>query len=350
MSSTINNSVFLIVANVAIGYAAPSGGQPTVPELISSFSDADREAAALIADKISQRGSSATGHLVSALESRDPIIRRGVFLTLQQLGAKAKKAVPALTRLTTSTDSLNRRGAIYALGAMGNAAKPAIANLIEALAHEDFHTQYAACRALGNLGEIAEPAIPILIQLTQTGLTSVRRHAAAALGGVGPAIGDDGLQALVDALADRSQAVREQAVIAMGRLPEIAKATVPKIEQLLRTGKLKARPLAIRSIWQLTGDTDRAVAMLVDELHDVQTQLMACMILEEMGYDAKGATEALLEMTESEDPDCRIKSMQALVRIAPNRASVREALRRLRKDADEYVREVSAKITLPVSQ
>lgn len=330
-----------LVGAVVLLWASVSGGspaEPSIPQLIASFADADDDTSWAIARQIAKHGKRATSHLIDALSHPEPAVRRGVFHTFGMMGPDGQDAIPQLIPLISSSNTLDRRGSIYALNGMGAAVQAAIPELGKALHHKDLHTQYMACRALGSLGAAAKGLVPDLIELSADGVAAVRRNAVAALGNIGTEIGDAGLQALIKALADPSQAIRDEAIIALGKLPKLAAPAVPLLEQQLAVRNTRTRPLAIQSIGRLTGKTDRAVKMLADELSDVQTQLTAADILSQMGPLAGAAIQPLLKMTESADPDCRLASIRALMSIAPKQPAVRDALDRLRRDPDDYVR------------
>jgi len=58
-------------------------------------------------------------------------------------------------------------------------------------------------------------------------VASVRRNAAAALGNIGPDVGQEAVDALIEALSDRIQPVRQNVVVALGQLKPLAAKAVP---------------------------------------------------------------------------------------------------------------------------
>jgi len=125
--------------------------------------------------------------LISLLANDRSHVRRGAAIALGGFGPDAQAAVPALVRLMEKDEADLRYAAMYALMGVGPSASAAVPALVKMLSHDDFHTQYWSCRALGRIGApAARPAVPTLIVLVRTGVASVRRNAAAALGEIGP--------------------------------------------------------------------------------------------------------------------------------------------------------------------
>ncbi len=204
-------------------------------------------------EALAKMGPDGIALLTQLVESDDPLLARAAALGLHFAGPRGAPAVPALMRLLSKNDPFTRREAICALQGIGPAAKDAVPLLIKMLDSDDFHTQYWACRALAAIGPEAKPAVPVLVVLTRDGVTSVRRNAAAALGHIGPAIGPDGLAALRAALQDPTEAVREQAVLALGRLGTFAVEVVPDLEKAVRGAAVQCRAYGAVAIWKITG-------------------------------------------------------------------------------------------------
>src|SRR5262249_29653024 len=131
--------------------------------------------------------------------------------------------------------------AIRLLGLIGPEAKAAMPALIAALSDENFHAQYWACRSLAKWEAAAEPAAALLIEKLKKGNPSVRRHAALALGAIGPAIGREGVDGLLAATGDQLHPVRADAIRALGKLGEIAKPAVPQLRVYMNDPKYNVR-------------------------------------------------------------------------------------------------------------
>ena len=294
-----------IMASLALGHVGPGA----VPELIAALEDPNPHVcigAAAALGYIGSDAKTAVGPLVTALEKDDPQTRNGIIHGLQGIGPDASAAVPALTKMLDS---------------------------------DEFHTQYWACRALSAIGPAAAPTTPVLCRLTVEGTASVRRHAAAALGDVGPGIGKQGLDALTSALRDpNSDPVREDAVIALGKLGEFARPAVPAVREALESGRISARVQTARTLWILTGETAAAVEVLIEEVGRRDEPVEAAELLGEMGPPAKAAVPALIGGLQSVEDEARAACCGALGRIGPDAQPAADALEKTLEDPSPEVR------------
>lgn len=318
----------------ALGALGPAA-RSAVPSLVKALADKDYVVTVkdekqlyqpvwlVVSSALGDIGPAALADLIAALEHENTQVRVGAAGALHRIGPKARDAVDPLVKMLKEDEPRTCRAAIYGLMGIGREAKGAVPALTEALTHEDFHTQYWACRALREIGPEASEAVPALLRLLTEGVPSVRRHAAQALGGIGPAIGDKAVDALARALKDPLEPVREDAVIALGQLGPFAKSAAPAIEETLAAGPLAARFPAARALWLVTGETELAVDVLIDQLDDVIWRYDAADTLGEIGPSAKKAVPALVELLESDqaDEDLRNTAAQALKRIDPKAVS-----------------------------
>lgn len=278
--------------------------------------------------------------LIDALKDESLAVRRTAMLEIHSAGPKAKSAVPALIAILQQNDPTTRKYAINAFIGIGPDARSAVPILVEMLSCDDFHTQYWACRALGAIGADAKPAVPKLIELVQGGVASVRRNAAAALGRLGPTIGEPGLNALVEAMSDRTQAVRQQAVIALGKLGPLAAPGLPAIERGLRAGGFKPAANAARTLWLLKPESDLPLRVLLVELASGDDPYVAVDVLGEIGVEL-GAVEEVAELLKLEYRWARLYAAETLGKMGPDAASIaRPALEAALAEEDEEVREM----------
>ena len=205
------------------------------------------------------------------------------------------------------------------------------------LKHEDFHTQYYACRALGGIGPKAKSVADELVRLTKEGIASVRRDAAKAIGNIGPAAGAGVVGPLVELLNDRSHPVREEAAIALGKLGMLAKSAVPALERTIANQQLGVRVEAAKSLWLLTGRTEKVIPVLIEELAEFEDSVESAKTLGEIGPPAKAAVTALVGALNSVDPETRMRAAEALGRIGPAVGAV-SALEKALQDEDVDVR------------
>jgi HEAT repeat protein len=331
------------------GAAADLGRQgaaakPAIPALVAALRDGaetsrGERVSRSASEALAAIGEDAVPALTAVLESPEPLVRVGAAAAIHDLGPKAKAAVPRLVELLAKDDPANRIPLIAALQGIGPAAKPALPRLMKLLDSDDFHTQYWACRAIGAVGAEAKPAVPILCRLTHEGLPSVRRNAAAALGKIGPDIGPEGRQALVAALRDPVEPVRENAVIALGDLRAFATDALPAIREVLQQRTLTARSAAARTLWRVTGDPNAALPTLIEQLAAPGEADGAAQVLGEIGAPAQAAVPALIEQLQSPDDETKAAVCRALGQIGPASRPALEKLRALLQQEDPELRQ-----------
>ncbi len=331
-----------------LGAMGPAAAPVAIPALKVALSDPRQSPIfgpvwACAAEAIGRMGPAGVATLLPLLESQEREIVRAAAYGLHFAGPAGAEAVPALIRVLEKNDPFTRREAIFALQGIGPAAKDAVPALITMLHCDDFHTQYWACRALAAMGPEAQPAVPVLIVLTREGVTSVRRNAAAALGCIGPGIGAEGLAALQAALFDPTEAVREQAVIALGRLGSFAAEAVPTLQAVVRERKIQCRALAAVALWKITGNPEFPIQVIREEIYLPENQLQAITCLAELGPQAATATPDLIKLLESEDADIREVAAETVERIGPAAKAAIPVLERLLFDRDPNVRSAAAR-------
>jgi HEAT repeat protein len=331
--------------------------ESAIPALIQALEDEDQgEAGArypvwvLASMALAETGPKAVPQLITALQSTNAQVCRGAAVALYGIGPEAKSAVPALTEVLKRDNVDLQRAAVSALGSIGPEAKAAVPTMIPLLDSEDFHTQYFTERALGAIGPEARSAVPALRRKLKEGAPSVRRHAATALGDIGPDIGKEGLQSLLDALKDPLQPIREDAVIALGKLGPFAQPAIPAIEEATVQDTIGARAQAAKSLWLLTGKTDIAVPALIEELDEFRKPIVAAKILGEIGPPAAAAVPTLTERLKSKDEEIRLCAARALGHIGPAAQAAVSVLKELREDPDPLVGEAATEALNQIGQ
>lgn len=297
-------------------------------------------------------GRAALPHVKPALKSQKTAECRAALLAIHRIGKEAQETVPDLIAILQKNDPDTRTYAINALLGIGPGAKDAVPELIKMLSSDDFHTQYWTCRALGAIGPDARSAAGELVRWLKTGVTSVRRNAATALGRIGPDIGQDAVDALIAALADPMQPVRQNAVIALGELKPLSAKAVPVIEQMLKEpSKFAPRAPAAKTLWRLAPESPTPVEALLRDLTEndepwtaaqvfgeikvseaviprltalldsanVWTRQYAAVALLEMDAETAKATATLEELSRSENRETR-DSAAASLQKAKNKA------------------------------
>ena len=286
-------------------------------------------------------GEVAVDPLVDALGSDSQQAYVGAAVGLETMGEPAAKAMPQIMEMLGGSDAKRRNVAAGIIRGIGPGAAEAVPALVKLLHDEDFHTQYWACRALGAIGPASATASGDLLDLLVNGTVSVRRNAAMALGNIGPGIGPEAAAALIGVVEKEFMApVREEAVIALGKLKPYAKDSVPPLKKALENPDFPAPTHAARSLWLLTGDANEALPTLMNAMNDLTHFQHAVEVLGEMGPDAAPAVDRLIEALGQRDPDDRVAAALALARIGSPAAKAEPALKKLLDD-ERRVREAA---------
>ena len=339
----------------AIGPAAKSA----IPTLVGLLSDerlvmdpasADQPLPHLPVGVIAGRalggiGEAALPDVLRALD-RDqlPVFRAGCAA----VHAMGKGAAPAaLPKLLPVLQRQDRRvaPALFALQGLGPAAAPAVpalSDLLASLEYEQWRVQYYVCDALGAIGEPAAPAAPRLIELMSGGVTSVRRHAARALGDIGTAAGVEAIEPLREAVGDPKQTVGEEAVVALGKFGLMARPAVPTLEDAIRSPTFTAKSQAAKSLWLIDKThADFVREVLIRELQSTGAPWHAAEALGEIGPRID-AVPQVVRLLESSNVETRLYSAAALGAMGQAARPALAPLRKLLQDEDEDVRETAA--------
>ncbi len=339
-------------AATALG-AIGAEGDKVVPILIAHFSDGEfmeryeprHEVIPLFAVyglAAAKFGEAALDALIQALQSDSDLAFVGAAVGLESMGAGAAKAMPQIMNMLRGSDQKRRRTAAGIVRGIGPSAAEAVPVLVERLRDDDFHTQYWACRALGAIGPASATATGELLDLLANGAVSVRRNAAMALGNIGPDIGPDAVAALIQAVGKDAMApVREEAVVALGKLKPYAKDSVPVLKKALEDPEYPVPTHTARSLWLLTGDANEAIPVLTRAMNDLTHFQHAAEVLGEMGPEAAPAVDRLVEALGERDPDDRVAAALALAHIGAAAAKAKPALETLLEDEQPHVREAA---------
>jgi HEAT repeat protein len=198
-------------------------------------------------------------------------------------------------------------------------------------------------RLLRNVGRVGEgrQVIGSTAHRVEQGVVSVRRNAAAALGKIGPVIGQEGLQVLIKALNEPIQVVREDAVIALGRLGEFARPAVPAIEDVLQEGStFAARSQAAKSLWLLAPQSKTPPRVLLEQLQGDNEPWVAAEVLSEFAAEM-GVINEVADLLDEPNPETRLYAAEVLGALGEKAKHTADRLKRLLEDPDEDVREVA---------
>jgi HEAT repeat protein len=305
--------------------------------LLNSLTSQDwrtRSRAAQVLARVAIEGGGSTAFvepLTEALRDKDPLVRYHAAEGLTAMGAKA---VPSLINLLWSAKDNERVRAARLLTRIG---KPAVEPLIGMLLDREtsLESKIAAINSLGIIAD--ERAIKPLAVLLRDQNSTIRQHAAFALGLLGKPAADQ----LLEMANSSTAATREGAIEALGgmRTP----AAIDKLIASLNDSSPQVRLAAVRAL----GDTgsERAVRPLIDLikgensplktqaaaslgrlgevalpgliglLRDPQpaTRSLAATALGEIG--SKGSVAALIELVKADTSPARGDAIEALGKI-----------------------------------
>lgn len=126
--------------------------------------------------------------LIEALSRKEGAVRRHAAYALGKMGPAARDAVPHLEKLLKDENAVARIWAVQALVRIDPQARPHVDVIVQAMGHSDPGVRINAAGAVELIGHRAEAAIPALIAGLED--REFRRHAARALGAIGPAARD----------------------------------------------------------------------------------------------------------------------------------------------------------------
>jgi HEAT repeat protein len=286
----------------------------------------------------------------------NPFARTQILFALGQIGPDAKAALPELLELIKEQNDLNlRMAALNALKAMRADSKEVVTAMIAVLKEPAPNPilHHSAMDVLGQCGKEGKEAIPALLEGLKNGDGYYRLRAADALTKIDPdqakekatpvleqlapqpvyfraramavLIGLDpdnrkAWDALHEALKDREEFNRVQALDALGQMGSAAKKELPLVKDALKDSAPNVRVQAALALWRIDKQTDEAVAALVAivKQKDLPNQrAQAANILATLGADAKKAVPDLLEARKDRDLSLRNAATEAIKKIDP---------------------------------
>jgi len=181
----------------------------------------------IYAEEAATYGECAVEPLIEALEEEGQV-RVAAAIALDIIGPAAIKAKPQLLVLFASDSDRDNILACGICRGIGSGAVELVPQLRLLLDHDNFHVQYWSCRALASIGPGAHAATEDLCRELVTGLASVRRNAAIALGDIAPGMTLRQLQKTMNILkvvsmSDGCHPVRVVAVEALTKITPLNK-------------------------------------------------------------------------------------------------------------------------------
>lgn len=229
--------------------------------------------------------------------------------------------------------------AIREIANRGAAAAKATPALVALLAHQNAELRQEAAESLGAIGEAAKEAVPQLTDALADEVPAVRAYAAFALGRIGkPA--ESAAVKLVDLAFDQDELVRRAAIRAIRTIDPPDEITEPLVMKILEEGDPAVVLPALHSLAQ---DGAAGVPKLREKLKHEKAAYWVCIVLGEIGPEAKDAVPDLAAVLSSEDPLVRLQALLALGHIgSASQSAVPEIIKVLQNDAFDDVRNAAA--------
>jgi HEAT repeat protein len=257
------------------------------------------------------------GEWVQVLKSGGPAARQKALRALGRIGPEAKAAVPALIATLRNKDALyfEHTGALSALGRIG---LPAVPPLIEIVKDKKAKTvdRMVASEALGRVGP---DAIPALVKLLKDEDKWTRYWGAVAIRYVGPQ-GKGAVEALSAVLADKDDYVRMMAARALGNIGPKAKDAIPPLTKMARDDEAMGFE-ACAALAGIGPDAVPALIVTIKDTKSESNRWEAIQSLRKIGAEAKAAVPLLLDLAKTGKGLTRAYARVAVLRIDPKAAA-----------------------------
>jgi HEAT repeat protein len=239
----------------------------------------------------------------------------------------AEQSIPELRASLRNPDVLARINTVDELGRRAPSSAEAVAAVVEAFSDASPLVRRFAAGGLAQLTAPTGPTVAALAGLLRDPEADPRESAARTLASLAPRVPADAVAALAtalsDAAADPVEAVRANAVEALGSLGERGARAVPRmrpaLERALADQSERVRGAAAEAVGKLGSGVSWTVALLTkalaDPVHDVRK--MAVVALEKIGPDAAPAAKALARQLYAKEIYLRVFAADALTAIGP---------------------------------
>jgi HEAT repeat protein len=212
----------------------------------------------------------------------------------------------------------------------GTAAERSVSELIRAAKTGPKEERIKAIDEIGANKEKAASAVGELSALLTDPLTDVRAHAAHALGQIGePA--KSAAAALTSLVKDENETVRRQAVKALTAIKPGPQVMIPLFVQLLDDSDPGVRQRILHAVAE-AGPV--AVPGLIEALKNEKAVYWACVILRDMGPEAKAAVPALTALLKSPRVEVRREAVLALGAMQRGASSAANPIAELLDDSE----------------
>jgi HEAT repeat protein len=250
----------------ALGAIGPEA-KAAVPALGKALHGRRRHQAAMALAGI---GEPAIPELVAALKSKKVQTRRVAARALAKMGPEASEALPALRRALNDKDDPMRGNAIRAIYKITGRDREAALRIAQLMARPRpaYQNYVPGVYTLWEMGPKAKPAEDALVKVILARRRQ-RRYIPDTVAGALAVIGSKKpatIRALILALDEVNSWTYGAAISGLGRAGPAARKAAPRLEKFLKTHETNARVNAAAALWRVTGDPEKALAVLAREI------------------------------------------------------------------------------------
>jgi len=210
-------------------------------------------------------GEAATPHLISAVEKKESRFHSWYM----KLWSSRKLPEFVRQRLPVPISHVHqaRLNSVLTLSQMGAKAKRALPVLVQALKEEDLSMRMAAAEAVGRIGPAAQPAIPALVNMLKEYENSERTVATYALIQIGDPAGK-AIESLTSLLNDKNSQTRISAAVALWLLEGQSQPTLELLKKNNGPEDWQDRFFSAYTLGEFGSAAKEAVPALLELLHD----------------------------------------------------------------------------------
>jgi HEAT repeat protein len=271
---------------------------------------------------------------------RQENIPAGVWKALQMIGPAARDAGVGLVKILQDPqrkqDHARAEQTLAAIGAEDADISRAVTLVRGGLHSKSAYVRKNAARTLGAIGPAARAAVPDLLKALKDESPDVRLQVARTLVRLHPPSGREAIGVLVAIFAQQSPERNDQAVEILGQIGE---AGVPALSEALADQSPPVRAGAARSLGKIGPPARRAVPGLTAALKDPEESVRAAAAeaLGQIGPLARKAVPGLLARLKDEKPFVRMKAAGALWEVdRRTRETIPVLIQALAGDREKY--------------
>ena len=284
---------------------------------------------------------------LSGYFEQQDILRYWLIASLCSIGSTNQEVVPVLIAALHEPVDYVPNGAISAIlqENLAPAARTSTGLLVRALDDPEAGVQQAAAHLLGLVIVENSDLIPPLIKCLGDTNREARGEAIFSLAKASP---NQAVPQLINALDSTNVLVRGGATRALGGIGPAAKASLPKLTELVKEEtepEIKVRRSAAEALWTIDHQPRALIPFRIPELKDKREGMRwdAAMFLEKCGPEATNAAPALAELLlKDENNRLRGKAAMALGQIGPQAKAAIPALKQALQDEYKNVRDAAA--------